>query len=257
MAEGAAATADSDLLIERDAGIGWLILNRPRKRNALTVGMQARMDAFLAAAATDDDIKAVVLAARGEKTFSAGGDFSETSDTMPEDLYRKERSRQMFRTCTSFMDFPKPLVVALGGLAIGSGCILTLLADARIATEGGGFSLPEILRGRPTFAGAAVVSRMMGDAMALDLVQSGRAMMAQEGLQRGIVQAIVPPGELNDRAAEHALSLAKHGGSAFGLHKQWVYRETKRLLREAEEASLALATPLVPPVKKREKKNGV
>ncbi len=249
MAEGAASAADADLLIERDAGIGWLILNRPRKRNALTVGMQASMDAFLAAAATDDGIRAVVLAARGEKTFSAGGDFSETSETMPEEAYRRERSRQMFRTCVSFMDFPKPLVVALNGLSIGSGCILTLLADARIATEAGGFSLPEILRGRPTFAGAAVVSRMMGDATALDLVQSGRAMMAEEGMRRGIVQAIVPASELKVKTAEHALALAGHGGSAFGLHKQWVHRETKRLLREAEEASLALTTPLVPLVK--------
>ena len=225
-----------DLLIERSDGIAWLTLNRPHKANALTLAMQAGIVGFLERAGADAGIKAVVLTGSGERTFSAGADFSES---VPDAEPAEARSRQMFECCIAIAEFEKPLVAAVNGHACGSGFMYALLADACVATAAATFSLPEISRGQPTFAGASLLTRLCGDALARDLVQSGRRMPAAEALQAHLVSAVCPPSELKVRAAEAAAKLSAFAPHAFAANKQWIGRGYRALLEEAAHASIA------------------
>lgn len=225
-----------ELLIERIDGVAWLTLNRPHKANALTLAMQAGIVEFLERAGADAGIKAVVLTGSGERAFSAGADFSEP---VPDPEPAEARSRQMFECCLALADFEKPLVAAVNGHACGSGFMYTLLADACVATAAATFSLPEISRGQPTFAGGSLLARLCGDALARDLVQSGRRMPAAEALQAHLVSAVCAPDELRARAAEAAARLAASAPRAFAANKQWINRGYRALLEEAAHTSIA------------------
>lgn len=227
----------SDVVFETRERVGWITLSRPAKANALTVPMQDAIIGYLAAAADDDAIAAVVVTGLGARVFSGGADFTQVLDGSEEEQAER-RSRALFDTLRAVMDCPKPVVAAVNGPAIGSGFLIACVADARIATPEASFALPEIVRGQPTFAGIVVASRIMGDAAAADLVLGGRAMDAREAAARHLTAATVPLAELADAAQAHALRLAGFSPLAYRLAKEAVHREMRAgLARSAAESA--------------------
>ncbi|MHB8876378.1 MAG: enoyl-CoA hydratase/isomerase family protein [Myxococcaceae bacterium] len=181
-------------IAERD-GVGTLTLNRPAKRNALSIRMREEITACLEAWKTGDAVSAVVIRGAGAG-FCAGLDRDELlSDDPATRLAVYDSSKRYHR---ALMYFPKPVVAAIHGHALGGGFDLATLCDVRIAAEGTQLGHPEIKFGAPPFV--TPLARISGEGWARDLCLSGRRIDAAEAFRIGLVTHLVSASELDARA---------------------------------------------------------
>jgi enoyl-CoA hydratase/carnithine racemase len=192
------------LLVERKDKVALVTLNRPEKRNALSIALRNEIDQCLAELETDDEVSVVVIAAEGP-AFCAGFDTSEFSIREPEHMKAVEDSSNRYHL--RLANFTKPLIAAVNGPAMGGGMDLAVLCDVRIAAENAAFAHPEIKFGAPSLYGP--LKDIIGGGLARDLCLTGRRIDAQEALRIGLVSQVVPPGELLDAALSVARTIAE------------------------------------------------
>ena len=221
--------------VERKQSQLWLTLDRADKANAMTVAMVQQLTSELKAAAQDEQILSIVLTGAGERVFCAGVDVREQPEDGDQARQRERRSIALAALQDAVMDTPKPVVVALNGMASGGGGMLALLADACLAAEEAAIALAEIDIGIATFSGANILETIGGRALALDLIQSGRKMPAREAMTRGLVRSVVAREDLHASAIALADALGKKPPQAFADNKRWINRSIKAALAEARE----------------------
>ena len=198
--------------LDVDGGVGTLRLDRP-PMNALNVAVQEEIRAAAAEAAERDDVRAVVVYG-GEKVFAAGADIKEMAAMSYTDMVR--RSGPLQSSLSAVAGIPKPVVAAVNGYALGGGCELALCADIRIAADDVKLGQPEILLGIiPGAGGTQRLARLIGPAKAKDLVFTGRFVSADEALQIGLVDRVVPPAEVYSAAVQWAGAFS--AGPAYAL----------------------------------------
>jgi len=228
-----ASTDDNLLLTELRGAQLWVTLNRADKANAMTVRMVEGVTAALAQAASDPEIRAIVLTGAGERVFCAGVDVREQAPDGDAAGQRERRSHGLAALQDAVLDTPKPVVVVLNGTASGAGAMIALMADACVAVDTAALSLPEIDIGIPTFSGANILETIGGRSLALDLIESGRKMPAREALTRGLVRAVAARPELQGAAEKVVDGLAAKDPHAFADIKPWLNRSLKAALAEA------------------------
>ena len=181
------------------------------------------------AAASADDVRAVVVSGRGERAFSAGSHVGEFEDQRGAD----SRDRLAFEAGISrrLADLPMPTIAAIEGHALGGGLELALSCDLRIASESARLGLPEVhLAVIPGAGGTQRLPRVVGHARAREMILTGRVVNADEAARIGLVHEIVPPGEAVARATAIGEEIATRGPLAV--------REAKRLIDAATEVDL-------------------
>lgn len=187
------------VLIERSDGIATLTLNRPEKLNALSYGLIDRLLALLDEIETDDAIGAVILTGAGNRAFSAGADIHEFAQSVaagPATAMRDFVARGQ-RLTARIEAFRKPIIVAVNGLAYGGGCEITEAAPLSIAARSARFAKPEIRLGMPpTFGGTQRLPRLAGRKRALELLLTGDEFSPEHALRMGLINRIVPDGDL-------------------------------------------------------------
>jgi enoyl-CoA hydratase/carnithine racemase len=202
-------------------GVGTIRLDRP-KMNALNVQVQEEIRAAASEAAERDDIRAVVVYG-GERVFAAGADIDEMADMSYQDMVR--RSGALQSSFTAVARIPKPVVAAVTGYALGGGCELALCADYRIAAEDATLGQPEILLGIiPGAGGTQRLTRLVGPSTAKDLIFTGRFVKADEALAIGLVDRLVPAGQVYDEAVAWAGQFAGAAAYALGAAKESIDR---------------------------------
>ena len=204
-----------DVLYRSEGGVGWITLNRPIVLNALNKNMQRRLDAALDAAEADDEAKAIVLIGAG-RGFSAGGDM--WSGLYPDDEPAPggpEVQRRIF-------DFPKPVIAAVRGHAVGQGFELAGVCDLTIASETARFGEIQIRHGfgPPTL----ITPYLVGLKHAKELLMLGEALDAQEAFRLGLANRVVPDAELESAAEAMAKKLAALPQNTMRLNKRLVNR---------------------------------
>jgi len=192
------------LLYEKREKVALLTLNRPDKRNALSIALRNEIDQCLAGIEEDDSVSVVVITGAGP-SFCAGFDKNEFFIQEPAHLKALMESTDHFHL--RLMNFPKPMVAAINGPAMGGGLDLAVLCDVRIASENAAFSHPEIKFGAPTLFGP--LAEIIGGGLARDLCLSGRRIDAQEAHRIGLVSSVVPLDRLLDEAMAVANSIAE------------------------------------------------
>ncbi|SFC97162.1 enoyl-CoA hydratase/isomerase family protein [Streptomyces aidingensis] len=193
-------------------GVGTLRLDRP-PMNALDIAVQDRLRELAGELSRRADVRAVVIWG-GEKVFAAGADIKEMRAM--DHAAMVSRSRGLQDAFTAVARIPKPVVAAVTGYALGGGCELALCADIRIAAEDARLGQPEILLGLiPGAGGTQRLARLVGPARAKDLIFTGRQVQAGEALAMGLVDRVVPAGEVYREAHGWAARLA--GGPAMAL----------------------------------------
>lgn len=224
--------------VERDAAVALVTLNRPDKRNALSLDLRAELMEALTALADDGEIRCVVMTGAGS-AFCAGMDTSEFGG----DRAHKERivalSVGLFRALGSF---PKPVVAAINGPAVAGGFALALLCDVRLASTEARMGFLENRAGIPPSYAAARAA--LPAATAAELCLTGRLLDADEALALGVVGALHPPGELAASAAQLAgvIAAAPPSASLETKRRILIERETCwRALFAREEQALAEA----------------
>ncbi len=192
------------LLCKRDDKVAIVTLNRPDKRNALSIALRNEIDHCLGELADDDGVSVVVITGAGP-VFCAGFDRNEFFVREPEHLKALMESTDRFHL--RLINFPKPLVAAINGSAMGGGLDLAVFCDVRVAAEGAVFAHPEIKFGAPTLYGP--LAETIGGGLARDLCLTGRRIDAQEAHRIGLVSSVVPLDRLLDEATAVANSIAE------------------------------------------------
>jgi len=221
--------------VGRDGAVAVVTLNRPEKRNALSLDLRAQLTGELTALASDDDVRCVLLTGAGS-AFCAGMDTSEFGG----DRDHKERivdlSVGLFR---ALGDFPKPVVGAINGPAVAGGFALALLCDLRIASSKARMGFLENRRGIPPSYAAARAA--LPAALATELCLTGRLIDAEEAKRLGVVAGVHAPGDLMPRATAVAGEIAAAPPSASIETKRRILIERQTCwqpLFEAEEEAL-------------------
>jgi enoyl-CoA hydratase/carnithine racemase len=186
-------------------GVGTIRLDRP-KMNAINDELYRGVHAAAQQAAADADVRAVVLYG-GERVFAAGADIKAMSGLTKEAMVAW--GRELTNSFTQVQRIPKPVIAAITGYALGGGYELALCADFRVLGAGARIGQPEILLGViPGAGGTQRLARLVGPAKAKDLVFTGRHVGAEEALEIGLADAVVPDEEVYATAVAMAKKFA-------------------------------------------------
>ncbi len=211
----------ADILNHTEAGVMTITLNRVDKKNSITVAMYAALADALASAERDPSVR-VVLIQGHETVFSAGNDIGDF-------LNRPATSvdSPVTRFLRAISNFPKPLVAAVCGPAVGIGTTLLFHCDLVYAGDNAAFSMPFVnLALCPEAASSLLVPQMMGYHRAAEALLLGEPFMAEAALEVGLVNRIVPPLEANAVAQAQARKLAAKPAHSV--------LETKRLMKKGQ-----------------------
>jgi enoyl-CoA hydratase len=199
-------------------GVLELRLHRPAQRNALSTELLRAVVAALDRAEQDPEVRCVVLTG-GEQVFAAGADLEEMARKDMQAVLLEERPALFARIAR----FPKPLVAAVCGYALGGGCELAMLADIVIAADSARFGQPEINLGiMPGAGGTQRLTRAVGKSQAMRMVLCGELLDAQQALQYGLVAELLPVERCLERAHELARRIASKAPLAARLAKEAV-----------------------------------
>ncbi|MEE3623030.1 crotonase/enoyl-CoA hydratase family protein [Nitrospirillum sp. BR 11752] len=200
-----------------DHGIATLTLNRPEKLNALNYALVDALLAALEAMEDDGTVRAVILTGAGDRAFSAGGDILEFAASVRRGAAAAVRDfvRRGQALTSRIEAYPKPIIVAVNGLAYGGGCEITEAAPLAIASDRALFAKPEIkLAMPPTFGGTQRLPRLAGRKRALELLLTGDSFTPQRALDLGLVNGVVPHDQLMSAARDLAHRIIRHAPGA-------------------------------------------
>jgi len=216
----------SDILSHTEAGVMTVTFNRVDKKNSITAAMYGAMADALQAAAADATVRVVVL--QGHETiFSAGNDIG---DFLNKPAAGKDSP--VFRFLHGIAAFPKPLIAAVCGPAVGVGTTLLFHCDLVYAGDNAAFSMPFVNLGLcPEAASSVLVPQMLGYHRAAEALLMGEPFMAEAALEVGLVNRVVPPTEANNYAQAQARKLAAKPITALV--------ETKRLMKKGQATLVA------------------
>ena len=219
-------TPPADILSHTDAGVMTLTINRLAKKNSITASMYNLLADALDAALADGAVRAVVI--QGHETiFSAGNDIGDFLDKPP-----SSSESPVFRFLRGISAFPKPIVAAVCGPAVGIGTTLLLHCDLVYAGDNAAFSMPFVNLGLcPEAASSLLVPQLMGYHRAAEALLLGEPFTAESALEMGLINRIVPPAEVNALAQRQAQKLAVKPLSSL--------IETKRLMKKSNAPLLA------------------
>ena len=204
-----------NILWEKREGVGIITINREDVRNALKAEIREDIAAALQFAEDDPEVRVVIITGAGEKVFSAGGDIKAMAENTMWDILN--RKLDIF---AQVHQFPKPVIAAINGLALGGGCELAMACDFRVGSEKARLGQPEINLG--IFPGGGATQRLqklIGVGRAKELIFTGDIIDAREAERMGLLNKVFPANELMDKTMEIARKICSKGPLALKLAK--------------------------------------
>jgi enoyl-CoA hydratase len=231
----------SHLLVEQRDGIALVTLNRPEKRNAMSPEMIVRLAAFWNAIANDSATRVIVLTGAGDQAFSAGGDLGSLIPLMMrtrapvgewEERFAADR-KQLGAAILRNGNFFKPVIAAINGHALAGGAELVFATDLRVMSSEATIGVTEVRRGLIASGGSLVrLPRQVPWAHAMELLLLGEGVSAQQALAMGLVNRVVPPGEVMATALDLARRVNLGAPVALEKTKEVMVRSSGRALEE-------------------------
>lgn len=232
--------------IEREAGIGWIVLNRPDQINAINDEIRHGVPAALAELELDSEVNVIVIRGEGPRGFCAGADIKERRG--PETSLQVRRRMERTRWIEALDRVEKPIIAAIHGYCMGGGMELALACDIRFVTPDVVMSLPETGLGLiPGGGGTQRLPRVVGPGRALDLLLTGERLSATEALAVGLVTRVAStPAALRDEVAALARKIASKPPTATLFVKQAARAATELDLKSGLNLELDLFALLAP-----------
>jgi enoyl-CoA hydratase/carnithine racemase len=216
---------NNDILVHAEAGVLNVTLNRLERKNSLTAAMYAALADALERAQQDAAVRVLLLQGH-ETVFSAGNDINDFLNQPP-----AGEASPVFRFLRTIAAFPKPLVAAVCGPAVGVGTTMLLHCDLVYAGDNAAFSMPFVNLGLcPEAASSLLVPRMLGYHRAAEALLLGEPFMAEAALEVGLVNRVLPPTEANGYAQAQARKLAAKPLASLV--------ETKRLMKKGQQPAV-------------------
>lgn len=208
------------ILVEKRESIGWVRLNRPQVLNALNTSVMKELSDCFEEMDHDEQIRCIVLTGN-EKAFAAGADIQEMATASSVDFV----IRQFFKDWERIRKVQKPIIAAVSGFALGGGCELAMLCDLIVASETARFGQPEINIGvMPGAGGTQRLTRAVGQKKAMEMILTGKMISAQEALDYGLINRVVPVEQLEEETMNLAQEIASKPAIAVRLAKQSVMK---------------------------------
>ncbi len=214
--------AYANIRLETDGPLGILTLNRPQRRNALSLEMMLEVIDCLDGVARDSSVRAVILAAEG-KVFSSGHDLSEMTGRTINDY------RRIFDVCAEMMtkvqSIPQPVVAEVQGMATAAGCQLVATCDLAVAVEEATFATPGVKIGLFCTTPMVALSRAIGRKRALQMLMTGEPVPSRVAADWGLINEVVPAAQLRSRSKDLALRIAAASPLTLAIGKQAYYTQ--------------------------------
>jgi 3-hydroxypropionyl-coenzyme A dehydratase len=223
-----------DLLYDLNGGIATLTLNRPDQRNALNGELLAALVEAMKRARDDDDVRAVVLTGAGDKVFCAGADLGGFAAEVP--LVDKHFASDLFLEYFRLMPrLGKPSLCAANGHVLAGGMGLALSCDLLIAKEGARFGTPEINVGAFPYMIMSIIYRNVPRKKVNEMMLLGEQISAEQAVEYGIANRVVPPDQFHDAVSDWATKLASKSPVLMRLGHDAMYRQQDMALDDALE----------------------
>jgi enoyl-CoA hydratase/carnithine racemase len=210
------------LLVETEGAVARVTINRPARRNALSLALMHELIACFRAIGSTRDVQAVILAGAGS-AFCAGHDLSEMTNRSINDY------RQIFDTCvemmTTMQNIPQPIIAEVQGLATAAGCQLVATCDLVIAAEEAQFATPGVRIGLFCSTPMVALTRCIGRKRALEMLLTGKSINARTAMEWGLVNHVVPAEQLQTESLALAQQIAAASPLVLGLGKQAFYTQ--------------------------------
>lgn len=204
------------------SGIATITLNRPERRNALSLELMRELIACLETVRTQKEVRAVILAANG-KVFCSGHDLSQMTGRTVNDY------RLVFDVCTVLMQtiqsIPQPVIARVGGIATAAGCQLVATCDLAIVSEQAQFATPGVKIGLFCTTPMVALTRAIGRKRAMEMLLTGRMIDARTAEAWGLVNRVVPASELESETIRLTGEIANASSFTVGLGKQAFYAQ--------------------------------
>ena len=204
----------NNILMDKNDNIAIVTINRPKQLNALNKETISNLSQSLSALQDDRNIKCVIITGSGEKAFVAGADIKEFAH------FGIEQGKELARSGQGNLfdlieNFPKPVIAAINGFALGGGLELAMACHFRIASENARMGLPEVSLGViPGYGGTQRLPQLIGKGKAMELITTAKMMNADEALQYRLVNYVVSLNELIDKAMKLAAAISNNSPQA-------------------------------------------
>lgn len=212
------------VLFDSSNGVGWITLNRPESRNALSLEVMDAVQERLKQAAADPELRVLVIRGNGP-AFCAGHNLKEMMGG-DDDIHHY---RRIFSVCSKMMQsihaLPQPVIAQVHGIATAAGCQLVAACDLAIAGADARFATPGVKIGLFCTTPMVPLCRVIGRRRALDMLLSGRFVEADEALEFGLVNQVVSSDALAEKTRQWAEELAQASRFTLGFGKQAFYRQ--------------------------------
>jgi len=212
------------VLFEKNGAVGWLTLNRPEYRNALSLDLMENMQDKLNIIKKNRDISVVVIKGNGP-AFCAGHNLKEIGSEENDIHY----FRKVFSVCTEMMQtlhrLPQPVIAQVRGIATAAGCQLVAACDLAIAESGARFATPGVKIGLFCSTPMVPLSRVIGRRKALEMLLTGKFISAHEAEQFGLVNKVVEPDKLEEETGKWANELAQYSLFTLEFGKKAFYAQ--------------------------------
>ena len=229
-------TADR-ILVQVADGIGWLTLNNPERRNAISLDMWRGIGAALEAFQHDDAVRVAVIRGAGGKAFASGADITEFDEHRANAEQHEEYTAAGALGHEWLRRFDKPLLALIEGFCIGGGLVVALCADVRFATPASRFAIPAAKLGLGyEYSSVAALARLIGPSAARDLLFSARLVEADEALRLGLINFVVTGDEIEAKVRSYAQAVAANAPLTIRAAKAAVVAFEHPPLTEATEA---------------------
>ena len=214
--------------IERSGRVVTVTLNRPKALNALNSEVMRAITAQLATLDNDPEIGCFVVTG-SERAFAAGADISEMQPKSFQEMYRED----FFAGWEAFARLRTPKIAAVAGYALGGGCELAMMCDMIFAADTAKFGQPEIKLGViPGIGGSQRLPRLVGRALAMDMILTGRMIDAEEALRAGLVSRVIPAASLLAETEAAAQTIAGYSKPVVTIAREAVARAEETSLNE-------------------------
>ena len=234
-------TGTEKILAEARDGVGWITINNPERRNAISLEMWDGMRTAFAAFAGDAEVRCVVMRGAGDKAFASGADISQFEKNRADAAAAEAYGRVSKATRQAMTAFDKPLVAMIRGFCMGGGLGVAMIADLRIAAEDAVFGIPAARLGIAyDFVHLQNLVRLVGPSRAKEILLTARRYPAAQALAMGLVNEVVPVAGLEAAVADVTSHIVENAPLSLRASKLSI----NEVVKDREERDLALVEAL-------------
>jgi enoyl-CoA hydratase/carnithine racemase len=194
-----------NILGKKDGGIGWLIVNNPQRRNALTAEMWGEMSVALQGFSADPEIRVLIIRGEGGKSFVSGADISQFEKQRSNAAQAAEYAKPADEARRLMSGLPIPFIAMIQGFCIGGGMAVAMKADIRVASDDSQFGIPAARLGLAyNMEALDALTKLVGPAFAKEILFTGRRLPADEAHRIGLVNRVVPASDLEQTVRQIA-----------------------------------------------------